>query len=122
MGLRYFKIFPYLITWDKGNNRCREHDPESKLAVVSNNIEVKELGRFMKIGRPSLEIAYVGGRCSNNVCYFEAEKFTTDFDELNLGSTTRNEFSCLVVDQHKRSADLKLGMVQFLNSALINKH
>ncbi|KAF2892610.1 hypothetical protein ILUMI_13561 [Ignelater luminosus] len=107
LGERLYKIFPDLISWNEGEARCKEHDAESNLAVVTGS-QTRELGRLMKISRPSIEMAFVGAKCNETFCTFREgnAKIPIDFTEYKSGEAAEylpeiRDFSCLAIDQHK---------------------
>ncbi|KAK4883870.1 hypothetical protein RN001_000141 [Aquatica leii] len=66
IGSKLFKIFVRQISWESAVAACPTHNQDATLAVISKNDEAQMLGRYMLIGRPSLENAWIAATYSEN--------------------------------------------------------
>lgn len=62
LGDRLYKVFHGEVTFEQAESNCLLHDIDSSLAVIPNFGASQALGRYLLIGRPSLENAWIGAR------------------------------------------------------------
>lgn len=81
-----------------------------QMAVISDFNASEQLGRYLLIGRPSLENAWIGARWQGDRFYFEAEDvgLSNTTDESNKYPPWRNNAiskpgGCLLLDRHLSS-------------------
>ncbi|KAF2895741.1 hypothetical protein ILUMI_10445 [Ignelater luminosus] len=104
---KLYKIFTELVPYDEVEVKCFKHDPESKPAVIKSYKTAQILGRYLLIGRPSLENAWIGARWWPSQFYFEFEnvplKNTTN-EKTHYppwrNNTLQKPAGCLLLDRH----------------------
>lgn len=103
---RYYKIFSELVDWNTAVGKCFEYDQDSTLAVLVSAEDSQNLGRYLLIGRPSLENAWTDGKFLDGNYKFEQEdKILSNVTATNNFPPWRNgkmqkAHGCLLLDRH----------------------
>lgn len=108
---RLYKIFTKQVTYEEANAACINVDPKARLAVIDSYIDAQKLGRYLLIGRPSLERVWIGARWESYSFQYEFEyepiflSNVTDssrYPPWRLGRMTK-PFGCIVLDRHLKN-------------------
>ncbi|KAF5283868.1 hypothetical protein FQA39_LY04688 [Lamprigera yunnana] len=76
IGRKKFKIFYNRITWSSASTQCPKHNINSTLAVVTSYEESQILGRYLLVGRPSLENAWIGAKYTDDFnSYYYSDRY-----------------------------------------------
>ncbi|KAF2895742.1 hypothetical protein ILUMI_10446 [Ignelater luminosus] len=108
IGDRLYKIFVDACPYDEVPRRCLRHDPEALPAVVASYKAAQALGRYMLIGRPSIENAWIGARYYGVFqYYFENENvILSNQTDPKTGyppwrnNTMQRPGGCILLDRH----------------------
>ncbi|KAF2894296.1 hypothetical protein ILUMI_11873 [Ignelater luminosus] len=106
IGNRLYKIFQERVSWVDATARCIMFDRNSRLAVLTNYRESQVLGRFLLIGRPSLENAWIGAKHYQNHYAFSQENIVLSNSSNPQGyppwrnGTVRKTKGCILLDRH----------------------
>ncbi|KAF2894300.1 hypothetical protein ILUMI_11877 [Ignelater luminosus] len=73
IGPREYKIFWPRVTWEGAREKCVQTDINADLAVFVNFEDAQQVSRFLLIGRPSFERAWIGGKWEDNNYVFVSE-------------------------------------------------
>lgn len=106
IGKRLYKIFHDRVSWNVAATKCIMFDRNSRLAVLTNYRESQILGKFLLIGRPSLENAWIGAKYYENYYGFSQENIilsnTTDSQGYPpwRNGTLKKTKGCILLDRH----------------------
>lgn len=106
---RLYKIYQDKVAWDNATKNCIRHDRNARLAVVVSTRDAEMLARYMTVGRPKIEHAWIGAKWSEDKqhYYFEEEDLllpnktdnTTGYPPWRDGEMSRIR-RCLLLDRH----------------------
>lgn len=71
------------MAYANASKNCIRHDRAARLAVIVSKKDAEQLARYMVIGRPKIENAWIGGRWSK-----EKEKYVFEDEDLELDNST----------------------------------
>lgn len=103
---RYYKIFYFFAAYERAELECKKYDQQSSLAVIVSYNDAQALGRYMLIGRPSMENAWIGGKWKNGSYVFDQEDLVLDNTPNENKYPPWREYiqrkkeGCLLLDRH----------------------
>ncbi|KAK5649073.1 hypothetical protein RI129_003965 [Pyrocoelia pectoralis] len=113
-GKRKYKIFFDSVIWETALTRCARHDVNAVLAVIPNYTVSQLLGRYLLIGRPSLENAWIGARYDNEIGAYRFDSEPTplsnatdnnNYPPWRTKSISRTK-GCVLLDRHLTNTTL----------------
>ncbi|KAF2895740.1 hypothetical protein ILUMI_10444 [Ignelater luminosus] len=108
IGQRLYKIFTKQLTYDEANTACINKDPKARLAVIDSFKDAQKLGRYLLVGRPSLERVWIGARWEDYSSQYEFEHESIHLSNITDSSRyppwrrgrMTKPFGCILLDRH----------------------
>ncbi|KAK4883871.1 hypothetical protein RN001_000142 [Aquatica leii] len=107
IGLKFFKIYYSQVSWEGAVALCPKKKANATLAIVTTNKEAQILGRYMLIGRPSLENAWIAAKYAEQIksyYYINTDIILSNKTEYNFPPWKNNEIErlsgCILLDRH----------------------
>ncbi|KAF2894298.1 hypothetical protein ILUMI_11875 [Ignelater luminosus] len=111
IGRREYKILSVKVPYDVAASRCFSLQVDSNLAVITDFNTSEQLGRYLLIGRPSLENAWIGARWKGSQFEFEPETIPLNNKTVdNFPPWRKSEIQkaggCILLDRHLSNVTL----------------